>query len=263
MTKYLKTFLFSFLTPGLGYLQNGDKRSFYKTITIFFAVIILGIALRLVINFWSFALIFIALSAIYVFTIINATLKVKATNQKIKNNGLLKTFFTVAFLLITGLSFANRRTVMGFDIMSMNVPVMEPTVLQDDKFLVNTWAYKKVLPKRGDIVVHLFNEQKGLYLNRIVAIGNDKIEIKNGIVFLNEQILNEPYVFSENITKPESKDMKTFVIPNGQYFVMGDNRDDSFGDSRFSGTISINNIVGKVTDLISSQDIARIGKTLK
>ena len=44
---------------------------------------------------------------------------------------------------------------------------------------------------------------------------------------------------------------------------MGDDRDASFGDSRFSGTISLSNFEGKVADIIKSDDLSRIGMTLK
>ncbi len=262
MKNQLKTFLLSLLTPGLGYFQNGDKKSFYKTIALFFAVIIASVMVRVVIHFRGLLFVFIALTAIYIVAVIHATSKRKTATQKIKNANLKKLFFTVTFILVTGLSFANRRIVMGFDIMRMDVPVMHPAILEGDKFLVDTWAYKRNLPKRGDIIAHSFNGQQGLYLNRIIAVANDKIEIKNGTVFLNEQILNEPGVLPANVTKPESKDMKALVIPPGHYFVMGDNRDASFGDSRFSGTITIDNIVGKATDVISSYDQSTIGKRL-
>ena len=165
--------------------------------------------------------------------------------------------------MITGLSFANRRTVLGFDIMSMGVPVMQPTVLQGDRFLVDTWVYKNNLPKKGDIVAHTFNAQQGLYLNRIIATGNDKIEIINGVTFLNGQSLNEPYLLSVYARRPQSKNMKALIVPQGHYFVMGDNRDASFGDSRFSGTITIDNITGKITDIISSEEKTKIGTTVK
>jgi len=262
MTKQLKTFLISLLTPGLGYLQNGDKKSFYRTIILFFGVVILGVKLRLFTSFLGLTTVFLSLTFIYVFAAIHATIKTKAEIRKIKNAGFLKLCLTLSFLLITGLSFANRRTVIGFDIMSMDVPVMQPTLLQGDKFLVNTWANKGVL-KRGAIIIHSFNGQQGLYLNRIVAIEGDKIEIIKGVVFLNEKVLSEPYILIDNVTRPQSKDMQALIISKGHYFVMGDNRDASFGDSRFSGTITIDNIVGKATDIISSQDKSRIGRTLK
>ena len=138
---------------------------------------------------------------------------------------------------------------MGFDMLKMDVSVMQPAINQNEKFLVDTWAYKATQPKRGDIIVHSFDGQKGLFVNRIIAIENDKISITGGIVFLNGNKLNEPYVLPSNVTKPESKEMKALVIPKGSYFVMGDNRDKSFGDSRFNFSIATNTIIGKVTDI--------------
>lgn len=263
MNKRLQTFLLSLLTPGLGYLQTGDRKSFYKTITLFFGVIIFGVTTRLFVNFLGLFLIVSALISIYIFAAVHATIKTTQINSKFRFSSILKVCFTISFILITGLSFANRRTIMGFDILSMNVPVMQTTVLENENFLVNTWAYENSLPKRGDIIVHSFNGQEGLYLNRIVAIENDKIEIKNGIVFLNGQKLNESYVLSVNVTKTQSRGMAALTILKGNYFVMGDNRDASFGDSRFNGTITLHNIIGKTTDVISSQDKSRVGKTLK
>ena len=263
MNKKLQTLLLSLLTPGFGYLQTGDQKSFYKTIALFFGVIIVGAALKLFVSFWGLSFIIVVLISIYIFAAAHSILRTKQSNSKIKISALLKFCFTIAFILITGFSFANRRAVMGFDIMNMDVPVMQPTVLQGERFLVDTWAYRNRLPERGDIIAHSFNGQQGIYLNRIIEIVNDKIEIKNGNVLLNGQILIEPYILYANITKPQSRDMERLVVPGRHYFVMGDNRDASFGDSRFSGTISIVNIIGKITDLISSQDKSRIGITLK
>lgn len=263
MAKQIITFVLSFLTPGLGYLQIGDRKNFFVTIFGFFTVIISGIAFRFFTTFQGLTFVIVALLAIYLFAALHSTLKAKYANTKICSSVALKLISTISFFLITGLSFANRRTLMGFDIMSMDVRVMEPSVLQGDKFLVDTWIYKNDKPKKGDVVAHSFDGQKGLYLNRIVGVENDIIEIENGIVVVNGQALTEPYVLSLNVTRPESKDMKKLTVPPEHYFVMGDNRDASFGDSRFSGTITIDNIEGKITDIISSRNRSSIGITVK
>ena len=185
MKKQLNTFLLSLLTSGLGYLSIGNQKNFYKTILLFFAVLIFGAVFRLSTSFWGLAAVVFVLTLIYVFTAIHATVKAKATNMQTKSTWILKAGFTVGFLLITGLSFANRRTTIGFDIMSMDVSVMHPTILQGDRFLVNTWIRNNQL-KRGAIIVHSFNGQKGLYVNRIIAIEGDLIKIKESQVFINE-----------------------------------------------------------------------------
>lgn len=139
----------------------------------------LGVILRLFTTFWGLACIVLLIIGVYVFTTIHALLKAESSIRRNKSERFLKLCFTLSFLLLTSLSFANRRTIMGFDIMSMNVPVMQPTLLQDDRFLVDTWVRKNEL-KRGVIVVHSFDRQQGLYLNRIVAVEGDRIEINNG-----------------------------------------------------------------------------------
>lgn len=262
MKKQLETLLLSLLAPGLGYLQTGDRKSFYKTFFLFFGVLIIGVALRLLTSVWGLAATAFLLIAIYIVAAIHATVKANAAGTKAKTSGLLKAGFTLAFVIITGLSFANRRTVMGFDMMRMDVPVMQPALLEGDRFLVDTWATESRL-KRGTIVVHSFGGQRGLYLNRIIGTGGDTIEIRDGSVFVNGNVLNERYVLPANATRPQSRNRPPIVVPHGQYFVMGDNRDASFGDSRFSGTITMDNIVGSATAIIVSQDKARIGAALR
>jgi signal peptidase I len=262
MKKQLNTFLLSLLTPGFGYLLIGDRKSFYKTILVFITILIFGAASRLFTSFWGLSAIVFALTIIYAFSSIHATMKTKVINTQTKFTWILKAGFTLVFLLITGLSFANRRVTMGFDIMSMEVPVMQATILQGDRFLVNTWIRKNQL-KKGNVVVHSLNGQKGLYVNRIIAVEGDRIELKEGLLLINGQIVHEFHVVSANATKPESRNMKALIIPRYHYFVMGDYRDASFGDSRFNGPIAVKNIIGKVTDIISSRHKSRIGTTIK
>jgi signal peptidase I len=263
MNKSIATFLISLLTPGLGYLQIGERKHFYRAISLFFAIIILAIAFRILISFEGLLSIFLALSFIHLFSLVHSTIKARSAVPKTQVAGSLKLFITISFILVSGLSFGNKRSLMGFEVLSMNVPVMQPAVLENDKFIVDTWAYRSDDPNRGDIVVHSFDEQNGLYLNRIIAKEGDKIEIKEGTVFVNGQALSETYVLSKNATKPQSKYMEALIVPKAHYFVMGDNRDASFGDSRFSGAIAIGNIVGRITDVISSNDRRRIGSTVK
>ena len=257
------TFLLSFLVPGLGYLQRGNRLSFYRTTLLFFLVLVCGTTFRLVTSFEGLAAVLVALFAVHLFALAHSTLVAKRPLKRKKASLLLKLAFTFSFLFILGVTFANKRSFMGFDILYMAVPAMQPTLTEGDRCIVNTWSYKKKLPQRGDVVVHAFRAQDGLYVNRIIAVERDRIEIRNGTVWVNGQRLLELYVYPANVIRPESREMKLLIIPEGNYFVMGDNRDASFGDSRFSGTIPKQYILGKVTDIVYAQNRTRIGKTIK
>jgi signal peptidase I len=261
MIKQSTTFLLSLLAPGLGYYHKGDNKSFYKTIIVFFSILATGVIFRLFVSFWGLMGMLFSILALYAITTIHAMRKAEYRSRSGKSNGLLKLCFTLTFLLVTSLTFANRRTLMGFDIMSMEVAVMQPTLLKGERLLVDTWVQKNEL-KRGTIVVHSFSGQRGLYLNRIVAVESDRVEIKGGILIINGQVQPEAYILAANTIKPESRNMSAVLIPAGHYFVMGDNRDASFGDSRFSGTIAIENIAAIPTDILTSPDKGRIGRNI-
>lgn len=222
-------------------------------------VLILGATTRMVTTFlglWLFLAVLIGLIGFVTFQKIHAP---KASSTKSVKPLVLKLCFTLAFLLIIGVTFANRRSFLGFDVMRMAVPAMQPTLQQGERFIVNTWAYQKRLPKRGDVVVHSFSGQKGLYVNRIVAIGGDSIEIRGSYLRINGQQVIEPYVLITHKNLPESITMPPTKVPAGQFFVMGDNRDASLGDSRFSGTIKKQQVVAQVADILTSSNLSRVG----
>lgn len=139
--------------------------------------------------------------------------------------------------------------IIGLSISSLVKPTivsgmsMYPTLHEGDYLLVNRMAYKFNQPKRGDIVVfqsHLSDER--YLIKRVIGIEGDKVEIKNGEVFLNDQKLEEPYI----------KNMKTngnlaVVVPQNAVFVLGDNRENSL-DSRSPdiGFVHVDEILGKV-----------------
>lgn len=89
----------------------------------------------------------------------------------------------------------------------------------------------------GDIVVFHFDNI--LYCKRIIACEGDTVEIKQGLVYLNDIALKEDYIIQDNYTMPP------FIVPKDSYFVLGDNRPNSY-DSRYWGVITEKDLVGKV-----------------
>jgi signal peptidase I len=117
---------------------------------------------------------------------------------------------------------------------------MEPNLRDGQRLLINKIAYSN--PQRGDVIVfpppHIANSEKD-FIKRIIGLPGEVIEIKAGVVYINGSPLDEPY-----ITDNADITMSLTVIPDGQYFVLGDNRGNS-SDSRGGWTVPGENIVGK------------------
>jgi len=142
---------------------------------------------------------------------------------------------------------------------------MLETLQIDDRVLVSKLSYVWGEPQRGQVIV--FDDPRGEvgepesvpsrlwrnlaesigirtpqseFIKRVIAVGGDTVEARNGIVFVNGEATEEPYLPSYASTF----DFGPRTVPEGELFVMGDNRDDSV-DSRSFGTIPIGDVVGR------------------
>ncbi len=119
-------------------------------------------------------------------------------------------------------------------------PSMEPTVVEKQRLLINKIVYFFHGPERGDIIVFQPpNKQQPDYIKRLIGLPGDTVEIKGGYVYVNGNRLAEPYI-KDN----PNYDIPARTIPQGNYFVLGDNRNNS-NDSHNGWTIPRENIVGK------------------
>ena len=82
-------------------------------------------------------------------------------------------------------------------------------------------------------------------IKRVIALEHDKIEVKAGQVFLNDQVLEEPFIKAEEILD----EFESFVVPKGHIFVMGDNRNNS-KDSRYIGPVRVDRLIGRAEVII-------------
>ena len=120
---------------------------------------------------------------------------------------------------------------------------MSPTLGNQDRLIVNRWAYLGSSPQPGDIVMLRYpRDQRKTFVKRVIAEGGDTLRIEDGRVYVNERLLEEPYV------APDARSHETLgsrVIPADHYFVMGDRRNNS-ADSRHWGLVHEDLIVGRV-----------------
>lgn len=123
---------------------------------------------------------------------------------------------------------------------------MEPNFHTNEFILVERVSYHYKSPQRGDVIVfHPPINPEINYIKRIIGLPNEKIDIKNGKVYVNDKIISEQYL-SREFTSTEQSNLKEISVSLGdeQYFVLGDNRENS-SDSRIFGPINEDSIIGK------------------
>jgi signal peptidase I len=122
---------------------------------------------------------------------------------------------------------------------------MEPALFNGQDVLVDVLQYKLLKPKRGDVLVFKpnGNENSYYYIKRVVGVPGDTIQITNGVLILNGEKM--PSLFSDKIADPGVAS-NVFTIPDDEYFVMGDNCNNS-EDSRSAnlGNVKKDTIYGK------------------
>jgi signal peptidase I len=115
---------------------------------------------------------------------------------------------------------------------------MYPTLKDKERILVNKMIYHVSDPSYGDIIVLHANEEED-YIKRVIGMPGDVLELKNGTLYRNNKVVEEPYISETTLTG-----FGKLTVPPGSYFVMGDNRNKSM-DSREIGFILRKNVVGK------------------
>ncbi len=134
---------------------------------------------------------------------------------------------------------------------------MEGTILVGDHLFLNKLLYGPEIPlvnwrlpmlktiHRGDIVVFRYPRNlEETFLKRVTAVGGDRVEIRDRVVYVNSQPLDEPYAVHRAPLRSAYEEMGQVVVPQGSLFVMGDNRDNS-SDSREWGFVPVANVIGE------------------
>ena len=146
-----------------------------------------------------------------------------------------------------------------FVIANSRIPTgsMENTIMSHSRVIGSRLSYIKDDPERGDIVIFRYpDNEKVYYVKRVIGLPGETVEVKDGKVYINgsDTPLDEPY-----LPEPMEGSYGPYEVPEGCYFMMGDNRNNSldarFWDNKF---VAKNKIVAKV--LFCYYPFNRIGK---
>jgi len=182
-------------------------------------------------------------------------------------------YYVLIFVItVVGIQFfiPNRGAIFGYEPYRMPANSMMPTLLEGDFFVVDTWHYSHQSVARGDIIVFDFPKNpKVKFAKRVIGLPGDHISYKQRQLTINGKPVEQISVgeFDSNGETLETLQQKTeqiddstynivvdeirpdnsgeFIVPQGQYFVMGDNRDNS-NDSRYWGYLPQKYICGKI-----------------
>lgn len=148
-------------------------------------------------------------------------------------------------LVMVALAFALAQGIKTFIVQPFVIPTgsMEPTILVGDRVLAEKVTYRLQEPEVGDIVV--FEDPAGMYpqlIKRVIAVGGQVIDVRDGRVYIDDSRLDEPYTAAA-ATQLDSVDLP-LTIPAGHLWLMGDNRPNS-SDSRVFGPQPVEFVRGR------------------
>jgi len=168
---------------------------------------------------------------------VQTNIEAKSTQTK-KRSGLFRFLVDVLETLVLSVVL-----FVGINTVSARIRVdgesMVPTLVSGEYVIVSRLSYRFGTPQRGDIIVfHFPRNPQEEYIKRVIGLPGDEVQVKDGQVYINRQLLDESYL------KVKMDYTGTWSVPAGQLFVLGDNRNNS-SDSHDWGTVPMDYVVGK------------------
>jgi signal peptidase I len=142
--------------------------------------------------------------------------------------------------------------IRTFVVQAFKIPTgsMRPTLIEGDRILVNKFIYRFTKPKRGDIIVFKYPEDKKKdFIKRLVATNGEAVRIVDGDIWVDDVLVEDPKKIKQiyYYNKPDAPygaDGSIVRVPDDGYFVLGDNSASS-RDSRYWGFVPKSYLVGK------------------
>jgi signal peptidase I len=122
---------------------------------------------------------------------------------------------------------------------------MVPTFHDKNYLIVDEISYRINDPERGDVVIFRYpKDPKKYFIKRIIGLPNETVDVDNGAITITSDAHKDGFVLDQPYVEHQALGKTRFELKDGEYFVMGDNRNAS-SDSRFWGALPRENIVGR------------------
>jgi signal peptidase I len=265
--------LLSLLIPGLGQIYNAQLIKGFLFLASIAVLFILSATVGLLHSFTGLLIHGALVWSINLAAAIDALIVGvrHARTHSIPKRGWLLYLLAVVFISVTLVAY-------GTDVIPDKLPgvrayklpsnSMAPTIIAGDRFMTDLRAFEHRPPSRGEVVLLKSPVDGALVIKRVIAEGGDIIQGGPKGTIVNDRPIPEPYVQATHVANSQgsgnSPQFGPLLIPPNQFFVMGDNRNDSF-DSRYPqfGLVAASRIVGKPSFIYWSWDKSRIGRTIR
>jgi signal peptidase I len=253
--------LLSLFEPGLGQTYNGQACKgliFLALCLLFLTAMILCLNSYKILLFFILALLTVVCYITVVADAIYTAHKFKKEYKLKKYNKFIAYLGFIAIVIATNIiipSYKKKNSAQPYRINSVG---MEPTLLIGDRIVTDQRLSAKN-PNRGDLIVFESpKDPKKDFVQRVVAIGGDIVEIRNKVLLINNMVITETFAVHNDsnvlsISQSPRDNFGPVTVPENSYFVMSDNRDNSY-DSRFLGFVKKSKIKGTVKDIFWSWD---------
>jgi signal peptidase I len=264
-------FLLSLLLPGLGQVYNGRPIRGLIFSATWLAVVVISGLVGVCYTFSGLAPLALANFVWFVVVATDAALlsrKFRGIRLGWHNRWYSYVGFALMFAPVSYCFLVPPVSILGVRGFWAPSAAMEPTLKVGDHFMARVQPYKSEKPRRRDIVIFPFPEDRSkTFVKRLIGFGGENFEIRNKQVFIDGKPIEEPYKqhIDPRILPGKAVPRDNFgpiTIPNGSVFVMGDNRDFSH-DSRFWGPVSVGDLEAKGLFIYWANDLSRMGTRLE
>jgi len=252
----IRTFVANYIIPGWGFWIVGERKLAVCTAIAISALVLFFCWTRLILNPNAF-IAFLALFAILLLgsCLWSAILEFRRDDESAppRNWKGAFVFAVVVAIVVVPLRYY-RADVLGYESYEIPASSMSPTLVRGDFILADTWIYSDETIAFGDLAVFRVPQQDGtVYVKRVIGMPGDTLVFLDDGMVRNGIRLSEPYAVYEGRARPPGSAFGEITVPDGHYFVLGDNRNNS-KDSRYIGAVPETAFVGKVAHIWFSSD---------